>query len=68
MKNAVGAELNDAEATLVDVYGRLTELLKEHGDDLPPFARRNAVKAVAPLWQAMNGLDMDPEQPYELGA
>ena len=68
MKNAMGVELNGAESELAELYERLTTLLRDRGEELPPFARRNAVKAVAPLWQAMNGLDMDPEQPYELGA
>ena len=39
-----------------------------YGDELPPFARRNAMKALAALWQVMNGLDMDPGQVYDLGA
>jgi hypothetical protein len=38
-----------------------------HGDELPPFARRNGLKALAALWQVMNGLDMDPGQLYDVG-
>ena len=68
MDNAVGATLNEAEAQLVEVYRALESLLRDHGDELPPFARRNATKALAALWQVANGLDMDPGQPYDLGA
>jgi hypothetical protein len=39
-----------------------------HGDELPPFALRNATKSLAALWQVMNGLDMDPGQLYDVGA
>jgi hypothetical protein len=67
MKNAMGAELSQSEAALVDAYERLKSTL-ESGDDLPPFARRNATKALAALWQVMNGLDMEPGQPYDVGA
>jgi hypothetical protein len=34
----------------------------------PPFATRNGLKALAALWQVMNGLDMDPGHVYDLGA
>jgi hypothetical protein len=36
--------------------------------DLAPFERRNALKAVAALWQVVNGLDLDPGNLYEIGA
>jgi len=42
--------------------------LLEQGEDLPPFARRNATKAFAALWQVANGLDMEPGQLYAVGA
>ncbi len=29
---------------------------------------RNGLKALAALWQVMNGLDMDPRQLYDVGA
>jgi len=35
---------------------------------LPPFPRQNATKALAAMWQVMNGLDMDPDHLYDLGA
>jgi len=68
MDNAMGEPLNEAEARVVEIYRALEAVLRDHGDDLPPFARRNGTKAMAALWQVMNGLDMDPGQPYDLGA
>jgi hypothetical protein len=61
-------ELNDAERRLVDCYRSLAEVLETRRDELPPFAERNATKALAALWQVMNGLDQDPGQVYHLGA
>lgn len=61
-------ELNEGERKLVDCYGALVDVLENNRDDLPPFAERNALKALAALWQVMNGLDQDPGQVYELGA
>jgi hypothetical protein len=68
MRNRMGDELTGPEAALVEVYERLAATLREHGEELAPFARRNAVKALAALWQVANGLDMDPGQLYDLGA
>jgi hypothetical protein len=42
-------------------------VLREHGDDLPPFAHRNAIKATAALWQVANGLGLQPGQLYDVG-
>ena len=67
MKNATGGELNASERTLVECYQSLVRVLKE-SDDLAPFERRNALKAVAALWQVVNGLDLDPGNIYEIGA
>ncbi len=67
MRNAMGVELTAAEQALVDCYERLVKTLRER-DDLPPFARRNALKAVAALWQVVNGLDLDPGHLYDIGA
>jgi hypothetical protein len=64
----MGATLSEGEAALIEVFQGLKETLLAHGDELPPFARRNGLKALASLWQVMNGLDMDPEQLYQLGA
>jgi hypothetical protein len=59
--------LSDAESEVLDCYRRLAEVLGEHGESLPPFARRNSVKALGALWQVANGLDADPGHPYDLG-
>ena len=67
-RNAMGVELNPAEEKLADCYRALAELLANERDQLAPFEERNAVKALAALWQAMNGMDLEPGQLYELGA
>ncbi|CAN5605952.1 hypothetical protein BH20ACT23_BH20ACT23_05920 [soil metagenome] len=60
--------LNDAERALIEAYNTLVKTLDESGDDLEPFERRNALKAVAALWQVVNGLDLDPGHVYDIGA
>jgi hypothetical protein len=67
MKNVMGVELSESERTLVECYQGLVRVLKD-GKDLAPFERRNALKAVAALWQVLNGLDLDPGNLYEIGA
>lgn len=67
MKNVMGVELSDSERTLVGCYQGLVRVLKQ-SKDLAPFERRNALKAVAALWQVVNGLDLDPGNLYEIGA
>lgn len=62
------AELNEGERALAEVYERLRSVLAEHRDDLSPYQERNALKALAALWQVANGLDLDPGQLYDLGA
>jgi hypothetical protein len=64
----MSTELNEGEDLLVASYRSLVEALSAHRDDLAPFAERNALKALAALWQVMNGLDQDPGQLYDLGA
>ena len=66
MKNAMGVELSESDQTLVESYQGLVKLLRD-GKDLAPFERRNAMKAVAALWQVVNGLDLDPGNLYEIG-
>ena len=66
MKNVMGVELSESERSLVECYQGLVRVLKD-GKDLAPFERRNALKAVAALWQVVNGLDLDPGQLYEIG-
>jgi hypothetical protein len=60
-------ELSEGERALVECYERLVGALREHGDELPPFAQRNAIKATAALWQVMNGLGRQPGQLYDIG-
>jgi len=68
MENAVGQELNASQARLVACYDELASLLAERGHELAPFEKRNALKALAALWQVANGLDMDRGHLYHLGA
>jgi hypothetical protein len=68
MRNHMDQELSEPEGMLVECYRQLARVLEMHGDDLAPFEERNALKALAALWQIMNGLDMDPGQIFELGA
>jgi hypothetical protein len=68
MEDITGTELNDAQRKLVDAYRLLSNVLMGHREDLAPFEERNATKALAALWQVMNGLDLDPGQVYDLGA
>ena len=68
MKNHMGMDLSQGEGMLVDVYRQLSRIVEMYGDELAPFEKRNALKALAALWQVMNGLDMDPGQLYHVGA
>jgi hypothetical protein len=68
IQNVVGEELTEGEEKLVECYRSLAHVLMGHREDLAPFEERNALKALAALWQIMNGLDMDPGQVYDLGA
>lgn len=68
MQNAMGDELNDAQAELVKAYRTIEDVLRNRAEELAPYEARNATKALAALWQVMNGLDMDPGQLYDLGA
>jgi hypothetical protein len=68
MENVMGQELSQAQAELVECYDRLARVLADGRDDLAPFEERNALKALAALWQVVNGLDMDRGHVYHLGA
>lgn len=68
MQNVSGHDLNTAQEELVACYDRLAKLLADRRDDLAPYEERNALKALAALWQVTNGLDMDRGQIYHLGA
>lgn len=65
--SAEGA-LTPGEAQIVESYELLLAALRENRDTLPPFAERNAIKALAALWQVMNGLEREPGQLYDVGA
>lgn len=67
MRNAMGVELTASEQALAECYQALVRVLKE-SEELAPFERRNTLKAVAALWQVVNGLDLDPGNIYEIGA
>jgi hypothetical protein len=68
MKDAVGRDLTAAQAELVECYDALARILSDRSDELAPYEERNALKALAALWQVTNGLDMDRGQIYHLGA
>jgi hypothetical protein len=68
MMNVAGDELNQGQEKVVEAYRLLSNVLMGHRDELSPFEERNATKALAALWQVMNGLDMDPGQVDDLGA
>jgi hypothetical protein len=59
--------LNSAERGLVQCYENLVEIMRERSHELAPFEERNAIKAIAALWQVVNGLDRDPGQLYDIG-
>jgi hypothetical protein len=60
-------ELNAAELELVECYETLVLIIRERSHELAPFEERNATKAIAALWQVVNGLDRDPGQLYDIG-
>ncbi len=60
--------LSPAERDLVACYETLVRILAEQRDELAPFEERNALKATAALWQVVNGLDLDPDHLYHVGA
>lgn len=60
--------LSQPEVALVECYEKLAAVLRDHRDELAPFEERNAIRALAALWQVMNGLDLDPGHVYDLGA
>jgi hypothetical protein len=61
-------DVTQGERELLELYERLHGILELHGDELPPYARRNGVKALAALWQVANGLGAQPGQVYDVGA
>jgi hypothetical protein len=41
--------------------------LRDEAEDLPPYVRRNAIKAAAALWQVANGAGAQPGHIYDVG-
>ena len=68
IKNQLGEELNRAQIELLAAYDNLARILSDRRNEMVPFEERNALKALAALWQIQNGLDMDRGQVYHLGA
>jgi len=68
MQNLMGDQLNEPQQRLVACYEDLKQVVERHGPDLAPYEQRNALKALAALWQIVNGLDLDPDHLYDLGA
>lgn len=65
---SVSFDLTAGEQELVECYETLKAVLLRHREELPPFAERNAVKALAALWQVANGAGLQPGHIYETGA
>jgi hypothetical protein len=62
-------DLSTGERELVECYETLARVLAEHRAELPPFAERNAIKALAALWQVANGYGLQPgPRVHDLGA
>ena len=68
IKNELGEELNRAQIELLAAYDNLARIISDRRNELAPFEERNALKALAALWQIQNGFDMDRGQLYHLGA
>jgi hypothetical protein len=64
-QDLLGNDMSDVEKHVLDVYMNLKALAGR--DDLPTCAARNVRKAIAAMWQATNGLDLQFEQVYDLG-
>ncbi len=66
MKNCVGRELSQYEQKIAEVYENLLGVVRDHGQEMQPFAACNARKALGALWQIANGMDLDPDQLYDI--
>ena len=66
--SAEKADVTAGERRLVDCYEELVSTLRENGEELPPYAQRNAIKAAAVLWQVANGAGSRPGHIYDAGA
>jgi hypothetical protein len=65
--DAAEKDLNEAQQAVVDCYDKLARVLADGAPQLAPFEQRNAAKALAALWQVVNGLDLEPPNVYDLG-
>lgn len=61
----LGNPMTELEKETLDLYERLKALAAR--EDAPPCVSRNAKKALACLWQAVNDLDLRFEQLYDVG-
>jgi hypothetical protein len=61
-------DLTSGERRLVACYEELAAALREDGGTMPPYAQRNAIKALAALWQVANGAGLAPGHLYDVGA
>jgi hypothetical protein len=64
-KDLLGNPTNDVEREVARLYRELKSLATRA--DAPPCVSRNAKKALACLWQAVNDLDLEYEHLYDAG-
>jgi hypothetical protein len=61
-------QVSEAERILVNCYEQLADVTELHEHELAPFERTNAAKALAALWQVVNGLGLHPRPPTAAGS
>lgn len=61
---AVESVMSVTDRALVDCYGSLLAVV--HTGELDPFQHRNAIKALAALWQIANGILPSIEHPHDI--
>ena len=61
----LGTPIAELDAQMLRLYRELKDLAAR--TDLPPYAERNVKKALACLWQIVNGSNVEFEQLYDLG-
>ncbi|MEE9391587.1 MAG: hypothetical protein V3W41_03690 [Planctomycetota bacterium] len=64
-KDLIGRELDATETEILETYRRLKALGQQ--DDLAPCVSSNLQFASAAMWQIINDLGIDWEQPYDEG-
>ena len=60
-------QLTTGEQRVIACYDELVATLRDEAEDLPPYVRRNAIKAAAALWQVANGAGVQPGHIYDIG-